>query len=273
MGERVKGKVAVVTGAASGIGEASARALAAEGAAVAVTDVDVAGGERVAGEIAAAGGTATFLRHDVADEDAWRRVVAETRARFGGLHVLVNNAGIGGAQRLTEMDLDAWRRMMAVNLDGVFLGMKHAIPVMVASGSGSIVNISSIDGIMGAPLRAHYCAAKGGVRTLTKAVAMECCQLGQPVRVNSVHPGPVATNIFINSVERSAPAVVELMGGAEGIMAYYTSNTALGRFAEPREIAAAVLFLASDESSYVTGAELPVDGGWTGGRLIRGGGA
>jgi len=266
MGNRLAGKVAIVTGAASGIGAACARLFAQEGARVALTDVNEAGVHGVASEI---GGPAFALVHDVADEASWQHVVAETHTRCGGLHVLVNNAGIGRACRLVETTMAQWRTMMSINLDGVFLGIKHVIPAMRASGGGSIVNISSIDGILGAPLRVPYCAAKSGVLGLTRAAAIECCELGDPVRVNSVHPGPVATGIFGDALPNTPADVVAYLGGMEGVGAYYMRNTPQRRFADPAEIAAGALYLASDESGFVTGTALVIDGGFTAGKLIR----
>ena len=265
---RVDGKVAIVTGGASGIGEASAKALAREGAAVVLTDVNADEGERVAGEIRGAGGAATFRPHDVADERDWEAVVKYTLGAHGQLNVLVNNAGIASGCAITDMTLKIWRDIMRVNLDGVFLGVKHGILAMRQGTGGSIINISSIDGIQGAPLRAHYCASKGGVRLLTKSAAVECAQLGYPIRINSVHPGPIATNIFAAAFERSDPNMVEEFGGADGVSEYYTSNTPMHRFGAPEEIANGVLFLASDEASYVTGTELAIDGGWTAGKTM-----
>ncbi len=259
---RMDGKVAIVTGGASGIGEASAKVLAREGAAVVLTDVNAEEGERVAQEIRDAGGTADFLQHDVAEEREWQAVVKHALDAHGKLDALVNNAGIAAACALTDMSLEKWRDIMRVNLDGVFLGVKHGILAMRQSGGGSIINISSIDGIMGAPLRAHYCASKGGVRLLTKSAAVECTELGYAIRVNSVHPGPIATNIFAAAFERSDPALIAEFGGGDAVGEYYTTNTPMHRFGAPDEIANGVLFLASDESSYMTGAELVIDGGW-----------
>ena len=254
MGGRVKGKVALVTGAAMGLGAETARRLAQEGARVMLTDLDEAAGDAVAAEIVAAGGNAAFLRHDVAQESDWEAVIAATVARFGGLQVLVNNAGIsGGTLPLLEHSLEDWRRVMSVNLDGVFLGLRHGGPAIAASGGGSIINLSSILGKVGLPNAAAYCASKGGVLLLTKAAALEWAPLG--LRVNSVHPGFIET-----------PMVTAAMRNAENgneMRDQLISAHALGRFGAPREIADAILFLASDESSFMTGAELVVDGGYT----------
>jgi NAD(P)-dependent dehydrogenase (short-subunit alcohol dehydrogenase family) len=248
---RVAGKVALVTGASSGLGEAAARRLGAEGAHLVLTDVDEEGGRRVADDVAEAGGTAIFLVHDVASEDGWKAVIAETGARFGRLDVLVNNAGIGALTELMTMSLAQWRRTMAVNLDGVFLGMRHGGPLMADSGGGSIVNISSIYGKVGGAL-ADYCASKGAVLMLTKAAALEWASLG--IRVNSIHPGFIETPGLARFIA-AAP-------NANALRDTIISRHALGRLGLPNEIAEGVLFLASDASSFMTGAELVIDGGY-----------
>lgn len=267
MAGRLVGKVAIVTGAGSGIGAACAKRFVEEGAKVLATDINL---DAVTAMAEALGSVDVWpMRHDVANEDQWRGVIADAKSRFGGLNVLVNNAGIGRGCRLTEVTLESWREQMAINFDGVFLGIKHAIPAMVASGTGSIVNMSSVDAFFGAPVRAPYCASKGGVAGLTKAAAMECCEFGDPVRVNSVHPGPVATAIFANSIAKSSSEMVDLMGGEMGVATYYLRNTPMTRFADPSEIADGVLYLASDESRFVTGTELRIDGGFTAGKMIN----
>ncbi|WP_448580010.1 SDR family NAD(P)-dependent oxidoreductase [Thermaurantiacus sp.] len=254
MSGRVAGKVALVTGAAMGLGEAIARALAREGAAVMLTDREVDKGEAVASDIAASGGKARFRAHDVAVEADWEAAVAATLEAFGGLDVLVNNAGVsGGMLPLLEHSLEDWRRIMAVNLDGVFLGMRHAGPAMVARGGGSVINLSSILGKVGLAHAAAYCASKGGVTLLTKAAAIEWAPLG--IRVNSLHPGFIDTPMVANALH-----AVE--NGNEMRVALMAAHP-MGRFGVPAEIASAVLFLASDESRFMTGAELVVDGGYT----------
>ena len=185
---RVAGKVAIVTGGASGIGHSCALRLAGEGASVMVTDIqDDAGAETVAA-IQDKGGVAEFLHHDVTSESDWQSVVAATMASMGGVHVLVNNAGIGIGGSIVTMKLADGQRQQAINLDGVFLGIKHCIPAMQESGSGSIINMSSVAGLKGSANLAAYNATKGGVRIFTKGVALECAQSGWPIRVNSVHP-------------------------------------------------------------------------------------
>lgn len=266
MSDRLSGKIAIVTGAGSGIGAAAVRAFVAQGAKVLATDINADAVQALADEL---GDTVYAMAHDSSNEAQWVAVVAEAVSRFGGLHVLVNNAGIGHGSRLTETSLDEWRMVMAVNLDGVFLGTKHAIPAMVASGGGSIVNISSIDSKMGAPLRVPYCASKGGVESFSKAAAIECCEFGEPVRVNSVHPGPVATNIFATALPKVDPAMVALLGGGEGLAAYYLRNTPQTRFAVPEEIAHSLVYLASDESAFVTGTSIVIDGGFSAGKMLN----
>ncbi|HJW41487.1 MAG TPA: glucose 1-dehydrogenase [Rhizomicrobium sp.] len=253
--DRVKGKVALVTGGASGIGRASALLLAKEGAAVAITDIQDDQGRDVVAVIKKAGGDAIFLRHDVANEEAWMSVVSGVKARFGRLDILVNNAGIAIAGSVLTMTLADWRRQQAINLDGVFLGVKHSLPLMRASGGGSIVNISSLAGLKGAATLAGYCATKGGVRLFTKAVALECGAARDNVRVNSIHPGIIETPIWLGIVPGASGA------NAPNLDAMSETVVPTGKKGVPEDIAAGVLFLASDESRYMTGSELVIDGG------------
>ncbi len=206
MGGRVQGKVALVTGGASGIGRGCAETLAAEGAVAVVADVQDDKGAEVVAAILKAGGKAEYIRHDVTDEAAWADVMGQVKARHGRLDILVNNAGIGVGGSVLDMTLADWRRQTAVNLDGVFLGVKHAIPLMRASGDGgSIVNMSSVAGLKGAPNLAGYCATKGGVRLFTKAVALECAAARDGIRVNSVHPGIIETPIWLSILNPANP--------------------------------------------------------------------
>jgi len=195
---QVQGKVALVTGGASGIGAACAELLAREGASVAVTDVDELRGPEVVAGIKKAGHQAVFLHQDVTSEPRWAEVVAEVEKRFGRLDILVSNAGIGiSVPSITEMSLEDWRRQTAINLDGVFLSVKHCLPAMRRSGGGgSIIMMSSLAGLRGSANLAGYCATKGGVRLFAKAIAMECATFGDGIRVNSVHPGIIDTPIW-----------------------------------------------------------------------------
>jgi len=253
------GRVALVTGASSGIGRASCLRLARAGARIAATDVDPAG-QSLVGEIGASGGMATFRRLDVTDEQAWVAAVEEVVARWSRLDVLVNSAGIALAHPVAETSLAEWRRVMAVNLDGVFLGTKHALAAMRRLGNGgSIINISSASGLVGSAGASAYCASKGGVRLFTKAVALECAKEG--IRVNSVHPGGVRTPIW----ERADwwPGFAAKSGGTEAGYRALAATTPAGRLGEPEEIAEVILFLASDASRFMTGSEVAVDGGYT----------
>ena len=249
MSGRLANKIALVTGGANGLGRAIVERFAAEGAAVVLTDIDA-----VAGEALAAAVNGLFVRHDVADEAQWQAVMAAVRARHGKLHVLVNNAGISGSLTKTEdVSLADWRRLMSINVDGVFLGLKHGIPLMRDSGGGSIVNLSSVAGKVGVPRMAAYSASKGAVSLLTKSVALECARWN--IRVNSVHPGFTQTAMVENHLNEQRDP-----GKSRQIMA---ANHPIGRIGRPEEIAAGVLYLASDESSFTTGSELVRDGGLT----------
>ncbi|MEO6652541.1 MAG: glucose 1-dehydrogenase [Ilumatobacteraceae bacterium] len=257
MGDRVAGKVAIITGGASGIGRACAMRLAEEGATVVVTDIQDGLGEEVATEIESNGGTVEFLHHDVTSEEEWVAVVAGTVERHGGLDVLVNNAGIGIGCSIIEMALADWQRQQAINLDGVFLGIKHSIPAMRDSGGGSIINMSSVAGLKGSARLAGYNATKGGVRLLTKGVALECAQNRWQVRVNSVHPGIIDTPIW----ETVIPGGLRADGEPLDIPAMAEVAVPTGVLGRPTDIANGVLFLASNESSYITGTELVIDAG------------
>jgi NAD(P)-dependent dehydrogenase (short-subunit alcohol dehydrogenase family) len=259
---RVDGRVAIVTGGASGIGRGCALRLAEEGANVAVTDIQDEMGEKVVAEISAAGPDALYLRHDVTEEAAWIDVVGRVVERFGRLDILVNNAGIGILGPVITFSLEDWRRQNAVNLDGVFLGTKHAIPAMRESGGGSIINMSSVAGLQGAPNFSGYCASKGGVRLFTKAVALECA--ADHIRVNSVHPGVIDTPIWTKTSNEDV-AIPSGEASTPDPKAIAAQIVPSGEVGYPRDIADGVVFLASEESRYMTGTELVIDAGITAG--------
>lgn len=253
---RVEGKVALVTGGASGIGRAAALRLAEEGARVLVTDIDETQGKAVVAEIEGAGGKAVFTRQDVVEEAGWQDVVALAKSTFGALHILVNNAGIGIMSPVADMSLEDWRRQRRINLDSIFLGTKYASELMGASGGGSIINISSVAGLKGAPGLSGYNATKGGVRLYSKSSAKELAPL--KIRVNSVHPGIIDTPIWTKIPNQG----VEGDGAnAPDIEAMSMLAAPMARPGIPEEIANGILFLASDDASYVTGTELVIDGG------------
>jgi 3(or 17)beta-hydroxysteroid dehydrogenase len=249
---RVNNKVALVTGGGSGIGEAICMRLAEEGASVVVADINESNARRVADAIGAA---ALAIHQDVTSEQRWQEVVAEIIERFGRLDILVNNAGIAVVGTVEDTSLADWRATQNVNLDAVFLGTREVIKVMKAGG-GSIINISSIEGIIGDPAVAAYNASKGGVRIFTKSVALHCAAEGYPIRVNSVHPGFIATAMVTDAVASMSEDEGEAF--QERIMA----NIPMGHMGEPLDIANGVLFLASEESRYMTGSELVIDGGY-----------
>jgi cyclopentanol dehydrogenase len=247
---RLDGKVALISGAARGQGEAEARLFAAEGASVVLGDIRAELGEQVAGEITAAGGRAVFTPLDVSREADWARAVALAEGTFGKLDILVNNAAIIGIEGIMETSIELWNRVIAVNQTGTFLGMRAAIPALRRSGGGSIVNISSVLATMGSGNSASYTASKGAVTALTRTVSVELATEG--IRVNAVHPGGVET-----------PMAAECLGDdAEARRALIAAHP-MGRIGGPGEIATGVLFLASDEASFVTGATLVIDGGNT----------
>lgn len=260
---RLEGKVALVTGAASGIGRACALALAREGARVVVADLDQAGLSEVCAAIGGAGGRGEPERLDVASEAAWAEVVGRVDQRGAGLHILVNNAGVCISAPLLQTTLEIWRRQNAVNLDGVFLGVRAALPLIERSGGGSIVNISSVAGLRGIAGLSGYCASKGGVRLFTKAVALECAAAGNGVRVNSIHPGAIETPIWVKMqhggvMPEGSNSAEELMEGTRRAAA---RATPLGFPGAPDDIAEGVVYLCSDAARFVTGTELVIDGG------------
>ena len=255
---RVAGKAALITGAAGGLGQAMARMLAREGARVALSDVNLQGVQALADAINADHpGQAFAYAHDVTDEAAWIRVVEAAAGAMGGLSILINNAGIGGDLLWAEKDtLENWRRVQAINIESVMLGCKHALPHLRASGAGSIVNISSIAGLAAAPGMGAYNATKAAVWLYTKTVALECARAGWNVRANSVHPVFIKTPIL--------DPFVAMAGGDEATAhEKLARGIPLRRIGEPDDVAWCVLYLASDESKFVTGAEFKIDGGMT----------
>jgi len=253
---RVAGKTAIVTGGASGLGKATAAMLAREGAQVTITDINEPAGRKAAEEIAV-----KFLPHDVADESAWRQVIDETTSEFGGLDVLVNNAGIGESSAANDPEstaLEDFSRVFAVNAGGVFLGCKHAIPAMRESGGGSIINMSSIAALVATPFLTSYGASKAGVRQLTMSVAAHCAGRGDRIRCNSVHPGQIMTPMLEGLFADVATAHGQ---SVEFMQAEFLKQIPMGEFGEAEDVANMVLFLASDESRHITGTQMLVDGG------------
>lgn len=249
---RFQGKSALVTGAASGIGRAVAERLIREGARVALCDIDRAGGIAAA---EALGDAALFIELDVTSESSWQAAMAATLDAFGKLDVLVNSAGIILFKSIEDTSLEDWRRVMAVNLDGTFLGCRFAVEAMKRTGGGAIVNMSSVSGLVGGAKLAAYNASKGGVRLLTKSVALHCANKGYAIRCNSVHPSFTETPMLddIAAGTREPEKARDVMAG----------QVPLGRIAEAGEIAAMIAYLASDEAGFATGAEFVIDGGLT----------
>ncbi|OWR31894.1 3-beta hydroxysteroid dehydrogenase [Saccharibacillus sp. O23] len=242
---RLQGKTALITGGASGIGLASGIRFAQEGANVVLTDISDAHKNEALSQIEAAGGKAIFLRHDVTLEEDWQRVFREAEEAFGQVDVVLNNAGIGLRGNVEETSYDDWKKVIDVNLNGVFLGTKYGVIHLKKSG-GSIINVSSIEGLIGDPGIAAYNASKGGVRILTKSAALHAAQY--KIRVNSIHPGYIKT---------------PMIGSDPEAMKYLTSLHPIGHLGEPEDVANMALFLASEESKFSTGSEFVVDGGYT----------
>ena len=246
---RLENKVALISGGARGMGAAEAKLFAREGARVVIGDLLAEDGHRTEAEINETGGECLFVRLDVTDESSWREAVAATVARFGKLDILVNNAGIYRTERVEETSGELWDQVMEINSKGVFLGTKHAIPEMRKAGGGSIINISSVAGLVGNTMSAAYTASKGAVRLFTKSTAIQHAREG--IRANSVHPGTIET-----------PMTADLLA-QESYRQNRMERTPLGRLGRPEDVAYGVLYLASDESSFVTGSELVIDGGRT----------
>jgi 3alpha(or 20beta)-hydroxysteroid dehydrogenase len=262
---RLDGRTALVSGGARGIGAAIVQALARHGARVLITDVLQAEAQALAARVRDAGGQAAAVVHDVTDEAQWQAAVAEAERRFGPLEILVNNAGIETAALLTQCEVGDFRRVMEVNVTGVFLGLKHAVRAMSPGGSsgrgGAIVNLSSAAGLVGTTGHVAYHASKGAVRLMTKAAAVECAQLRTGIRVNSVHPAIVQTQMGTSFIQ----GFVDLKLAPDYASAEAAIRAAhpMGCFGEPADVAAAVVYLAAPASKWVTGTELVVDGGYT----------
>lgn len=245
---RLDGKVALITGAAGGQGKEEAFLFAKEGAIVVITDIQKELLEKTGEELMRLSPKSSFFHHDVSSEEQWQHIVAQVVEKYGRIDVLVNNAGISPDTRLLDTSMDLWNKVMAINVTGTFLGMKTVVPVMKENGGGSIINISSIAGLTGGSGASAYTASKGAVRMLTKGAAIEYAK--DSIRVNSVHPGVIET-----------PMTEELLKN-EQVKSMLEATTPIPRFGKPIDVAYGVLYLASDESSFVTGIELPVDGGY-----------
>jgi NAD(P)-dependent dehydrogenase (short-subunit alcohol dehydrogenase family) len=261
--QKLTGKTALVSGGASGIGRATARLLASEGARVFVTDRDAAGAERVSREIAEAGGMARPYALDVTVEVDWIHATSAAVDAWRHLDILVANAGISFAKPVIEMSLDEWRSVMAVNLDGVFLGVKHAARVMKSDRGGSIAVVSSASGVKAAANASAYCVSKAAVRMLAKTLALEMSKDSPIVRVNTVLPGAAQTPMW-NQMEFFQEQLRQL-GSEEKVWQEWGKASPMGRVGQPEDVARAILFLVSDGASYVTGAEIAVDGGYSAG--------
>ncbi|MEM7128228.1 MAG: glucose 1-dehydrogenase [Chloroflexota bacterium] len=247
-------KIILITGAARGIGLATAEQFVLAGGTVIATDIDEEELDQSIGELTAQGHRIETAIHDVTKKEAWETVVNDILERHGRLDILINNAGIGEFVGIEETTSEQWQRVVAVNLDGVFHGMQCGIAAMKETG-GAIINLASIGANVGEPMIAAYCATKGGVSMLTKAAAIDCARKGYGIRINSIHPGYTNTSLVHNAMATLGPAAEQFAQAA-------ASAIPMGRLAEPAEIAKPILFLASDDASYMTGSELVVDGGY-----------
>ncbi len=250
---RLDGKVALITGGASGLGKATGQLMAKEGATVVLSDLQEVEGTAVSKQIKENGGHCFFIKQDTTSEEGWQDICDSVLENHGHLDILLNGAGVGSsAVEIEDMDFSTWRSCLSVNLDGVFLGCKYGIRAMRKGNGGSIINISSILGFAGLATATNYCASKGGVRLLTKAAALECARKTPLVRVNSIHPGFIDTPMVAGAIQRRGPEFRN----------YIEDNVPLGELGEPIDIAEGVVYLASDGAKFVTGTELTIDGGF-----------
>jgi NAD(P)-dependent dehydrogenase (short-subunit alcohol dehydrogenase family) len=264
--QRLKGRVAFVSGGLRGIGLACVERFLAEGAEVVLSDLDAPDGDLAASTMARLGQAASYVQANVTREEDWQRVRDVVTQQHGKLHILVNNAGVGPTSAVEVTSLEQWRHVMAINVDGVFLGVKTLTPLMAQSGAdvtggASIINVSSMYGIVGAVDTSAYNASKGAVRLFTKGIALEFATKKMPIRANSLHPGMIETPMMDNGFQ----AVVDqgLAGSVQELKDGMIALTPLGRLGQPADLAAGVFFLASADSAFMTGAELVMDGGWT----------
>ncbi|MDO1499322.1 SDR family oxidoreductase [Pricia sp. S334] len=254
--DRVKNKVAIVTGGASGLGKSSAILLAREGAKIVVTDIDEENGNEVVQHIRNSGGEAIYIEQDVSKENQWEMVIETTLKKFGKLHVVANAAGIGLGGTVEEVSLEDWKNLLDINLNGTFLGTQYGIKGMKETGEGgSIINFSSIEGLIGDPNLPAYNASKGGVTIFTKSAALHCAKQGYKIRVNSIHPAYIWTPMVEN--------FLKAQGDVEEGKKQLESLHPVGHLGEPDDIGYGVVYLASDESKFMTGSELVIDGGYT----------
>ena len=254
--QRVKNKVAIVTGGASGLGKSSAKLLAREGAKIVVSDIDEEGGKKVVQQIKEDGGEAIFIKQDVAKEDEWKNVIETTLETYGKLHILANSAGIGLGGTVEDVTLEDWKNLIDINLNGTFLGTKYGIKGMRKTDEGgSIINFSSIEGLIGDPNLPAYNASKGGVTIFTKSAALHCAKQGYGIRINSIHPAYIWTPMVEN--------FLKAQGDVEEGKKQLESLHPIGHLGEPDDIGYGVVYLASDESKFMTGSELVIDGGYT----------
>lgn len=256
---RLAGKIALITGGASGLGAQGAKAMAAEGASVMIGDILDDVGAKTVEEINQSGGTAAYTHHDATNEQGWKDIVAQTVNKFGGLDILVNNAGIEIVKTIEDTTLEDLQRISAINEHGPYLGIKYAIEPMKARGAGAIINLSSVAGMQGFFGLSAYCMSKGGVRLLTKAAAVELARMGTKIRVNSIHPGVIGTTMAQRLFEGYAD--YQLAESVDDAIAKFTERHPIGRLGVPTDIANTMVFLASDESAFITGTEIVVDGG------------